>query len=115
MADYRKKYADAYGITWDHKKFEVHHIDLNRNNNDLDNLVLLPVKLHRKLHATISSFRLFGSGKTLDEAVIDYMAATMNDCNEWFIGVALQEVMEVVQKCRRYGLWKSVGYPKNFK
>jgi hypothetical protein len=115
MADYRKKYAEAYGITWDRNKYEIHHIDLNHDNNDLDNLVLLPGGLHRELHAAISGYRLFGSGKSLDDAVRDYMGAEMNGCNDWLIGVALLKVMEVVRKCRRYGFMKEVGYPKSFK
>ena len=50
MKDYRKLYADYYGISWDPAKFEVHHIDGNRQNNDIDNLILLPKELHQRLH-----------------------------------------------------------------
>ena len=31
--------------------YEVHHIDQNKDNNDINNLVLLSVAEHRKLHA----------------------------------------------------------------
>ena len=54
MQNYRKIYADYYGIKWDSKLFEVHHIDRNRENNDIKNLVLLPKKLHREYHRIIS-------------------------------------------------------------
>lgn len=50
MTDYLKFYARYYGITWDHQKFEVHHIDGNRKNNDIDNLLLIPKALHQRLH-----------------------------------------------------------------
>ena len=54
MKDYRKIYADYFGIKWDRKIFEVHHLDRNRENNDINNLVLLPKKLHKEYHKIIS-------------------------------------------------------------
>ncbi len=50
MKDYRQFYKNKTGIDFDSKKYEVHHIDLNRENNDISNLVLLPIELHRKYH-----------------------------------------------------------------
>lgn len=35
------------------KGYEIHHMDLNTENNDLKNLQLLTVKEHRKLHALL--------------------------------------------------------------
>lgn len=49
--DYCKKYADYFGIRWDSALYDIHHIDHNRNNNSISNLILLPKKLHRRLHA----------------------------------------------------------------
>lgn len=54
MKDYKKTYADYYGIIWDSAEFEIHHIDRNRENNDIHNLVLLPKKLHKEYHRIIS-------------------------------------------------------------
>lgn len=54
MKDYKKIYADYYGIIWDSAEFEIHHIDRNRENNDIRNLVLLPKKLHKEYHRIIS-------------------------------------------------------------
>lgn len=36
------------------KDFEVHHLDLNRDNNDIDNLVALPKDLHTLFHARLN-------------------------------------------------------------
>ena len=47
MTQYRKFYADFYGITWDTKEMEVHHVDFNHENNDIRNLILLPKEIHR--------------------------------------------------------------------
>ena len=48
--DYRDFYKSYYGIDFDGKEFEVHHIDLDRGNNDIKNLILLPKKLHERYH-----------------------------------------------------------------
>lgn len=49
IMNYRKLYAEYYGITIP-KDYEVHHIDQNRGNNDIKNLILLPKWLHREIH-----------------------------------------------------------------
>lgn len=46
---YRTFYSTATGIVVP-KDFEVHHIDFNRENNDINNLVALPKKLHNQYH-----------------------------------------------------------------
>lgn len=35
------------------KGFDIHHIDMNRNNNSIENLVMLPKELHRQYHQLI--------------------------------------------------------------
>lgn len=47
--DYRQLYKDHYGIEFG-PEMAVHHIDFNRDNNSIDNLLLLPNKLHAKYH-----------------------------------------------------------------
>lgn len=47
--NYRKYYGDFYKINFD-TSFDVHHIDGNRNNNDISNLILLPKVCHTVLH-----------------------------------------------------------------
>lgn len=48
--NYRKKYENALFVklTAEH---EVHHLDFNRKNNEISNLVCMSVKHHKKLHA----------------------------------------------------------------
>ena len=41
------------GIYVDGKKFHLHHIDLNRENNEIENLIILSVKHHRMVHKAI--------------------------------------------------------------
>lgn len=51
--NYREKYKRYYGIDFD-KDFDVHHIDLDRENNDIDNLILLPKILHERYHKCLT-------------------------------------------------------------
>jgi hypothetical protein len=38
------------------KGYVIHHIDLNRENNNFKNLVMLPQDLHTKYHAALEKF-----------------------------------------------------------
>ena len=49
LKDYREKYKRYYNIDFG-SDFVVHHIDENRQNNDISNLLLLPRELHSKYH-----------------------------------------------------------------
>tara|TARA_R100001440_G_C2447793_1_gene107548 strand:- start:93 stop:509 length:417 start_codon:yes stop_codon:yes gene_type:complete len=46
---YTKLYENHHNIKIP-KGFEIHHIDANRNNNNIDNLIMLPKEFHRALH-----------------------------------------------------------------
>lgn len=50
--DYRQLYKDYYNIEFG-SDMVVHHIDLDRTNNDIGNLLLLPNWLHAKYHVTL--------------------------------------------------------------
>jgi hypothetical protein len=49
VMNYRKIYENECGIELD-SNTEVHHLDCDRNNNDIMNLVALPIAIHNKLH-----------------------------------------------------------------
>ena len=51
--DYRKYYKEYFGIDFD-ASFEVHHIDTDRSNNNIENLILLPKELHKRLHSCMA-------------------------------------------------------------
>lgn len=55
--NYRQYYKDYYGIEFG-PDMVVHHIDFDRSNNDIRNLLLLPNRLHTKYHFVIQT--LFG-------------------------------------------------------
>lgn len=53
--NYRKYYKDYYGIDFD-SNYVIHHIDFDRSNNDINNLILLPSKLHSRYHFLLTGF-----------------------------------------------------------
>ena len=65
-SNYREKYLEYFGLEND-ENFQVHHLDLNRDNNSIYNLVLLPKKVHKRFHFFIAEFRNRNNGiVTLD-------------------------------------------------
>ena len=56
--EYQKIYSEFLkDLTWNSTVYEVHHIDLNHENNSFDNLVLVPRKLHRKFHCLYTGIK----------------------------------------------------------
>lgn len=53
--NYRKYYIDSIGVNLD-KSYEVHHIDRNRENNSLINLVAIPKEFHKKIHKVLNKY-----------------------------------------------------------
>ena len=79
MKDYKKIYRNTLSIKWDSNFYEIHHIDMDRTNNNISNLILLPKKLHKRLHACYSKISYYGNILAinnfnhiyLDEKVVD--------------------------------------------
>lgn len=53
LMDYRKIYIEKFGEI--PQEFEIHHIDLNRENNLLNNLVAIPKELHKEYHKLVQN------------------------------------------------------------
>ena len=87
--DYRKLYKEYYNIEFSNL-YEIHHIDRNRENNSIENLILLPKELHSKYHKTfppiveylvIPSEINLSSNLALHEA--EYALGIMKEINKW--------------------------------
>lgn len=99
MKDYKKIYAEHYGITWDRQKFEVHHIDGNRENNDVRNLLLLPKKLHQRWHNG-------GGWFDLDRYCSQMMSVGDSDQDP----AVLDEIFDAIAEIRFWGLLRRLEY-----
>lgn len=91
--DYRQLYKDYYGIDFDDSMI-VHHIDFDRKNNSIENLLLMPRELHAKYHWNISALGGSGngiidgnmriSGNTYQVSALKGLADTLDTIMEWF-------------------------------
>ena len=46
----RKNYRSTYGRDKIPEGWEVHHIDFDKHNNDLENLIVVPTEVHVAIH-----------------------------------------------------------------
>lgn len=56
--NYRKKYEELLNLILSNKE-EIHHLDMDRENNNINNLVAIPKKLHKQYH---SYLRIYEDG-----------------------------------------------------
>ncbi len=98
IKNYRAKYKKYYGIEFG-SDYAIHHIDFDRSNNDIKNLLLLPSELHQRYHNCISSLcgADWKSGKLIlytelsecgltpygSEDKIHELATTFKECRKW--------------------------------
>lgn len=61
-SNYRQLYKEWYGIEFG-RDMAVHHIDYDRTNNEIDNLLLLPMELHIQYHVIMSHLGGNGNGQ----------------------------------------------------
>lgn len=105
--DYRQYYKDYYGIEFD-DNMVVHHIDFDRTNNNIDNLLLLPKEVHAKYHWYVSSLGGTGTGIINGDARI-----TGNLCCQAsdFRGLAdaLDEIMDWARTKHNMDMMKFAG------
>lgn len=106
LKDYRKKYKRFYTIEFN-EDFAIHHIDFDRSNNDISNLLLLPKELHARYHLIVNALSicpqtLRASGfidiRLSSEAVTDYGATMLN------------KLPETLSECRKWLMWKEASY-----
>ena len=100
MKGYRKTYIDAYasrymrmfGIDICNSDMHIHHLDHDRNNNELNNLVAVPKKLHEEYH------RLHSEMKFHDFKIPSLMCGCHVNGNSYLLGIAT-EYIDVLNEC----------------
>lgn len=95
MENYRKKFKKYYGVDFG-CKYDIHHLDLNHNNNDISNLMILPRELHNKFHFLrnecekvfpMINFEITGSMLNFNNysmEMVEELIKTLKECNKWY-------------------------------
>lgn len=106
LKNYRTIYKRYYEIDFD-KSYVVHHIDFNRENNDISNLVLLPKELHEKYHTIINSITI-SIDKPKADGFIDIRLSNLNLTDYNFNMFKL--LPEIILECSKWLYFKKYGY-----
>lgn len=103
--NYRKFYEEECNIKIP-KGYEIHHIDMNRENNNIENLVMLPKKLHKQYHFYLSMIKSFPFEISTKITSIIEGGRGYNDwlLNEFFKRVS--KFNEVWEKCCEWNDYK---------
>ena len=95
--DYRRLYENHYGITIP-PEYDIHHIDFNHENNDINNLILLPKSLHQRIH---NSF--LNNGGTNTQDLFKYSCCA----NQLWDSILSQSLIEAAQIYKDLQFWAS--------
>lgn len=106
LKDYREKYKRYYGIDFG-KEYAVHHIDFDRTNNDISNLLLLPSELHSKYHLIINALSICPQKPKADGFIdIRLSNALVTD----YGATMFEHLPETISECRKWLMWKYEDY-----
>ena len=96
--DYRKIYEQHYNITLENDMV-IHHIDLDRSNNDISNLLMLPRSLHSKYHMCLNALRRNG-----DRTIISYDAkiSGIAGSDNVYQTIMLERFVEALKECNKW-------------
>ena len=97
MEQYRIIYEETYGVKLP-KDFDVHHIDGNRSNNDPDNLIAIPRKLHQELHVAKNNYDLNIQGFSSESLKL----RTNEMSSQIFLETAIKSYIAIIEKCAPY-------------
>lgn len=96
MENYKKTYEKYCNIKTP-RGYEIHHIDLNRQNNSIENLVMLSRKLHQRYHLLLNSLpsnlvinkkisSIIEGGQGTNQFLLDVIKEFVdvkNECDKW--------------------------------
>ena len=93
--NYVKMYKEKTGISFNSKDFEVHHINCNRDDCTIENLLLLPKKLHREYHLALYNFSRSLNMFSTDLYSKESPVSMSND----YVANNFKKLIEVQKKC----------------
>lgn len=103
IKNYRLKYKRYYGIDFD-SSYVIHHIDFNRDNNEISNLLLLPKELHARYHLVMNALM----NKGYNDGMIDFRLSNAN-VTDFNFGI-VELLPEVIYECNEWIMAKRYGY-----
>lgn len=108
MANYRDKYKAFFGIDFN-RNLEVHHIDFNRENNSIDNLVAIPRIIHNEYHRimTYLSYPFPFVGENVPNGFVDLRISSPV---VMFYLTELEALLPILTSCWKWIAWKRDGY-----
>lgn len=104
MSDYRAKFKEHYGITFG-RNYDVHHIDLNHENDEIDNLLLLPKHVHNRYH-----FCLNACGMSDGWANVSFSAKLDSHTPPTYSIEMPKRLAESIEECAFWIECKDMGY-----
>ena len=90
--NYRAKYKRYYGIEFG-AEYVVHHIDGDRGNNEIRNLVLLPRDLHSRYH--------FQKSVVEGQPLPTYITGNALHCQTYYLS-CLEDFMKTLKECNKW-------------
>ena len=99
IKDYRREFKEYYNLELS-EEYDIHHIDLNHENNDMNNLMILPKILHIKYHSLLNDLRISKPIKTItldlkihgnqinlnsyNLQIIKDLISVLDECAKWY-------------------------------
>ena len=94
---YRKYYCKYHGLDLS-ADYHVHHLDHNRENNHISNLVHLPLSLHARYHAAHVKYltAIENLARVINPTIVSMLATNINDINSFM--TVFNEVRDYLHK-----------------
>lgn len=106
LKNYREKYKRYYGIDFG-SEYSIHHIDFDRTNNDISNLLLLPKELHAKYHMILNAISICPDKPKADGFIdVRISNAMITDYN----AKMFELLPETIAECNKWLKWKQERY-----
>ena len=93
---YRTMFKKYYGINFS-EDYDVHHIDLNHSNDDIENLMLIPKELHHKYHKYMNAV----DGGNITKSFNAKICGNMVNSNSYTLEM-IRQLIEVIEECNKW-------------
>jgi hypothetical protein len=104
--NYRKFYKQYYNIEFG-KEMDIHHIDMNKDNNSIDNLILLPNRVHSLFHFSLNAI---GGLDNINKIVNPNLSEIISVPNHSYSVNMLYVYVSSLQEIQEWICYKSLKY-----